>query len=45
MGGLRLRHPDATDREIFLLEAQRRLGEPLFRKVYGDEASGTRAED
>lgn len=37
MGALRVDHPAATEREIFLLEARRRLGANLFRKVYGGD--------
>ncbi len=36
-GVLRQRHPLASDREIFLREARQRLGDELFRKVYGEE--------
>ena len=36
-GVLRQQYPDASEREIFLRAAQRRLGEELFRKVYGNE--------
>jgi hypothetical protein len=35
--GLRQQYPNANEREIFLRAAQRRLGNELFRKVYGDE--------
>lgn len=35
--GIRARHPDATDREVFLRRAERTLGRPLFLKVYGGE--------
>lgn len=36
MAGLRQRHPEASDREIFLLWARQHLGEELFEKVYGE---------
>jgi hypothetical protein len=36
-GGLRQRHPHASDREIFLREARQRLGKELFAKVYAEE--------
>jgi hypothetical protein len=35
--GLRQAYPQATDREIFLRSARRRLGAKLFCRVYGDE--------
>ncbi|HTS62754.1 MAG TPA: hypothetical protein VMH28_12070 [Candidatus Acidoferrales bacterium] len=35
--GIRSAHPNATDREVFLLGARRRLGEDLFRRVYASE--------
>jgi hypothetical protein len=35
--GLRAAYPQASDREIFLRGAERRLGSKLFRTVYGDE--------
>jgi hypothetical protein len=35
--GLRQRHPNAGDREIFLRRAQMTLGDELFQKVYGAE--------
>ena len=34
---IRSRHPNATEREIFLLCAKRRLGPELFEKVYPNE--------
>jgi hypothetical protein len=34
---IRGRHPLAGNREVFLREARQRLGEELFRKVYGEE--------
>jgi hypothetical protein len=33
---LRRNHPNASDREIFLLLTRQRLGPDLFRRVYGD---------
>lgn len=36
--GLRQAHPEASDREIFLLSARRILGAELFRTVYGGAA-------
>jgi hypothetical protein len=35
--GLRQAYPQASEREIFLRSARRRLGAKLFCKVYGDE--------
>ena len=34
--GMRQRHPNADDREIFLRMARQNLGKELFREVYGD---------
>jgi hypothetical protein len=35
MAGLRYRHPDASDREIWRLWARQHLGNELFNAVYG----------
>ena len=35
--GIRSSHPDASEREVFLLAARRRLGADPFRKVYPSE--------
>jgi hypothetical protein len=35
--GLRQRYPQASDREIFLRIAHRKLGAELYGKVYGTE--------
>lgn len=35
LAGLRLRHPDATDRELLLALARLRLGDDLVDRVYG----------
>jgi hypothetical protein len=35
--GIRTKYPNASEREVFLLCAQRRLGDELFRKVYASE--------
>jgi hypothetical protein len=35
--GLRQKHPQAGDREIFLRAARQRLGADLYAKVYGAE--------
>jgi hypothetical protein len=35
--GLRQKHPDAGEREIFLRAARQRLGADLYAKVYGAE--------
>jgi len=35
--GLRRRHPNASDREIFLRAAHLTLGAELYNKVYGAE--------
>ena len=35
MAGLRRRHPDASERQIFLMYARQKLGGDLFEKVYG----------
>jgi hypothetical protein len=34
--GLRRKHPQADDREIFLRRVRLELGEELFRRVYGN---------
>ena len=39
LAGLRERHPDADEREIFLRAARINLGEELFCKVYGSALS------
>jgi hypothetical protein len=33
--GLRRAHPEASERELFLMAARQKLGEELCRKVYG----------
>ncbi|HEV3331972.1 MAG TPA: hypothetical protein VG096_13365 [Bryobacteraceae bacterium] len=33
--GLRRAHPEASEREIFLLVARQKLGDELCRRVYG----------
>jgi len=38
MAGLRMRHPDATQDELWRLWAQQHLGRELFEKVYGASA-------
>ncbi|HLH19720.1 MAG TPA: hypothetical protein VKX45_21030 [Bryobacteraceae bacterium] len=38
MAGLRRRHPEATEREIFLMFARQTLGPELFEKVYSESA-------
>jgi len=38
MAGLRMRHPDATEEELWRLWAQQHLGQELFEKVYGISA-------
>ena len=35
--GVRSAYPNATDREVFLIGARRRLGGELFRRVYANE--------
>jgi hypothetical protein len=35
MAGLRLLHPQASEKQIWYLWAKRHLGEELFKKVYG----------
>ena len=35
MAGLRLSHPDATEKKIWQLWAKKHLGEKLFEQVYG----------
>ncbi len=35
MAGLRMRHPQATEEELWRLWAQQHLGRELFEKVYG----------
>jgi hypothetical protein len=34
--GLRLRHPNASDKQIWYLWAKQHLGEELFKEVYGE---------
>ena len=36
MAGIRLAHPDATEKQIWYLWAKQHLGEKLFNEVYGD---------
>ncbi len=36
MAGIRLSHPDATEKQIWYLWAKQHLGEKLFNEVYGD---------
>src|SRR5205085_5000331 len=36
LAGLRLRHPDASERELLLALARLRLGDDLVERVYGD---------
>jgi hypothetical protein len=36
--GLRQRHPNASERELFLKLAQTMLGSELVRKVYGESS-------
>jgi hypothetical protein len=40
MAGLRQRHPQASDKEIWRLWARQHLGEDLFNAVYGRGESG-----
>jgi hypothetical protein len=35
LAGLRMRHPDASQEELWRLWAQQHLGRDLFEKVYG----------
>ena len=42
LAGLRERHPGADEREIFLRAARIKLGDELFRKVYGDTLNDDR---
>jgi len=43
--GMRARHPQADDREIFLRMARLYLGDELARKVYGElPTDGTQSE-
>lgn len=39
MAGLRYRFPEATDEQIRLLYAKERLGDELFKEVYGDKSN------
>jgi hypothetical protein len=41
MAGIRRRHPEASDREVFLRFARQTLGQELFARVYGDELVST----
>jgi hypothetical protein len=36
--GMRRRHPDAGEREIFLRMAEQSLGKDLYQRVYGESA-------
>ena len=38
--GLRDRHPEATEEQIWRLWAKQHLGEKLFHQVYGEDADG-----
>jgi hypothetical protein len=38
LAGLRMRHPDASKKELWQLWAQQHLGRELFEKVYGMSA-------
>jgi hypothetical protein len=38
LAGLRRRHPEAGESEIFRMYARQKLGDELFRKVYGESA-------
>ena len=35
--GIRMRHPDYSDRQVFLARARLNLGETLYRDVYPSE--------
>jgi hypothetical protein len=38
MAGLRLRHPNATEKQIWYMWAKQHLGESLFNAAYGDHS-------
>ena len=38
MAGLRLRHPEASEEEIWHMWARQQLGDELYDEVYGTEA-------
>ncbi len=40
MAGLRESHPDATEKQIWLLWAKQHLGEKLFNQAYGAVTDG-----
>jgi len=42
MAGLRMEHPEASEREIWHLWARRHLGDELYEKVYGEHADGSK---
>ncbi len=43
MAGLRMRHPDATEEELWRLWAQEHLGRDLFDEVYGTRSGERKA--
>ncbi|MFA5424485.1 MAG: hypothetical protein WC374_11580 [Phycisphaerae bacterium] len=38
MTGIRMRYPDATDKQVRQIWTKEHLGEELYNKVYGDKA-------
>ncbi len=40
MAGIRMRHPEATEEEVWHIWAKRHLGEELYKKVYGNQRDG-----
>ena len=40
MAGLKMRHPDATEKELWWLWAHQHLGRELFDQVYGSSHEG-----
>jgi hypothetical protein len=40
MAGLRMRHPAATEKELWWLWAHQHLGQELFDRIYGSPSDG-----
>jgi len=38
MAGLRMEHPEASEKEIWYMWARRHLGDELYEEVYGNKA-------
>jgi hypothetical protein len=42
MAGLRMEHPEASEKEIWHMWARRHLGDELYEKVYGNQTGGSK---